>query len=163
MNWTKLFILGLLLALSPFNLHTENYYFYYAWFGYGLILVSFLFKRKNWKDWLVFASAALTLLLGVLNVFYWFYFAQLVFYMAVTVVYIAESENTVFFVSSLVLTGAGAVLLGFFLGNALNISFFGNLELNAPNFFNSALAALFILDFKNIQKLNIKKRKGATS
>lgn len=161
MNWTKLFILGLLLSLSPFNLHSDYYYFYYSWFGYGLILVSFLFKKKAWKDWLVFAAAFLTLTLGLLNVFYWYYFTQLLFYLAVTLVYVAESENPVFFASSLVLTGAAAVLLGFFIGNALSISFFGTLELNAPYFFNSALAALFIMDFHNIQNLKSIKRKGA--
>lgn len=154
MNWIKLFILGLLLALSPFNLHNEYYQFLYAWFGYGLILVSFLFKKTGWRDGIVFSSAFLTLALGLLNLFYWYYFAQLLFYLAVTVVYIAESENRIFFISSLVLIAAASCLMGFFIGNALSIPFFGNLELNAPYFFNSALAALLIFDFHNVQNLN---------
>ena len=151
MNWIKLFILGLLLALSPFNLHNEYYYFYYSWLGYGLVLISFLFKKIGWRDWIVFWTALLTLSLGLLNVFYWYYFAQFAFYMAVAVLYTAESDNPVFFISSLVLVGAAACLMGFYVGNALNIAVFGQMELNAPYFFNSALIALFLLDYKNIR------------
>jgi hypothetical protein len=149
-NWIKLFILGLLLALSPFQLKTEYYIFNYSLFGYGLMLIAYLFKKKDWKDWIIFAVTAGTIVLGLLNVFTVFYLFIFAFCIAVTVLYFIDSKVPVIANFSLGLIGVAAVLCGMTVSNALPIAWTGSIILNAPFFLCSSLLALFILDYQGL-------------
>jgi hypothetical protein len=151
-NWIKLFILGLLLAMSPFQLSTESYIFHYSLFGYGLILVAYLFKKKDWKDWIIFASCAALTVFGFLDLFTIYYLFIFLFSGAVTLFYFADSGNRVLSSYSLGLIGAAAVLCGLVAANALPVPLFGSIILIAPYLFCSSLIAMFVLDHKSFSK-----------
>lgn len=138
--------------MSPFHLRTEYYIFQYSLFGYGLILISYLFKKKKWKDWIIFAACAAVILFGILNLFAPYYLFICLFVTAVTFFYFADSSSPVLSGFSLGLIGAASVLGGFIAANALQIPLFGGIILSAPLFFCSSLIALFVLDYKKLPK-----------
>jgi hypothetical protein len=92
-NWKLIFILGVVLALSPFNLHVGNYLLIYSILGYGLIALSFLYKEIDNKDILVITSLALVLFSGMIDLLFWYYFFQALFLLSVILSYYFSSKN----------------------------------------------------------------------
>ena len=65
MSWKILFIAGLAASLLPLNLQIADYTFPYPILGFGLILLSYLFKPIRFADVLNIAVLVITIILGI--------------------------------------------------------------------------------------------------
>ncbi len=147
MSWVNLFLGGLFLALSPFNLNTGHYFFFYSLLGYGLVAVSYLFRKKTWQDWTVFSVVLVIIAAGASNLFSIYYLFQLLFFLSVAVFYAAESRQKAIYAVALVMTGLCAFLLAVHFGNLIGFRSFRLLVLNAHYFFLSLIIAMILTDY----------------
>lgn len=88
LSWKGLFITGLLLSLAPFSFEYGNYVFHYAVLGYGLIAMSFLFKKNRFVDIVVLLLTLLIILSMLINSFEYYFVLQLLFGVIIAVDFI---------------------------------------------------------------------------
>jgi len=79
-NWKGIFIAGLLLSASPFNLSIGEYSFFYSSLGFGLIALSYLFKKMRLADYLSLGLSLILIVSSVFNVFEYYFTFQMLFY-----------------------------------------------------------------------------------
>jgi len=80
-NWKFIIFLGLILTLSPFYFLFENVFlFHYSILGYGLILISFYYKKELKSiDILIIVCMIFLIFLGVFNQFQMYSFFGMLF------------------------------------------------------------------------------------
>ncbi len=151
MNWKNLYIAGLLLSLSPFNIVVKNYTFPYSIFGYGMILLSFLYQKVSKKE----AALIINLIFIILSVFFNSFFLlailQALFFLGTAVIYFIESSNTIVFVISFFVVGASGFIIPVLIAASMGLTTLKVITdiLNISYYiFFITLTALFVLSYK---------------
>ncbi len=150
MSWKIGFLIGIILALSPFNLNNGKYTFIYSLLGYGLILLSFLYKQKNKKDILTIINLCLIILCGLLNLFNFFSLFEITFFIFTAISLFIDSKNIFVRLAAYLLIGISGFCFPILIFNCLGFNLFTGL-LNAIYyvlFFVLILITAF--EFKNI-------------
>lgn len=106
MSWRLLFIIGIVLTLSPFHIKWNGFVFLYSLLGYGLIFVSYFYKKIRKFDIIPMILIGCIIVTGILNLFYLAALFQLGFYLAVAVYFYLFVDNELS-------TGLAVTLIGF--------------------------------------------------
>lgn len=130
MSWKNLFITGFILTLSPFSFKAPGYVFLYSVLGYGLVLVSYLFKEKIKKeDYLFIFILVLIVFSGLLNVFLLYLFLPLVFFLFLFYNFYFSSKNELVRTLSFYMTGVSGLSIAVFLGGWITPGWLSDLSL----------------------------------
>ncbi|OHD57286.1 MAG: hypothetical protein A2Y33_04150 [Spirochaetes bacterium GWF1_51_8] len=95
MNFRALFCAGLVLSLAGFTLDIYYYTFQYSALGYGLMLVSFLFKRIETLDWVWIALIASTAAAILLTQNEWAFVFEALFVLVFGAYHLATAESRI--------------------------------------------------------------------
>ena len=95
MSWKILFIAGLAASLLPLNLQIADYTFPYPILGFGLILLSYLFKPIRFADVLNIAVLVITIILGIFNLLGLYIAFQLFFYLTLSLNFLFTAKKSV--------------------------------------------------------------------
>jgi hypothetical protein len=154
MNWKTLFLLGLILAISPLHFKIQHYIFFYSVLGYGLMLFSFLLKENSKKDLVLINILLFILFTGLLNLFFWYSIFQTLFLIVFLWTFCLESKSRWAYRLSLALTGTAGFLMSLQLGSLiLPVPLF--LSAAAILFYICFIAGIvlfFIMEFTRISK-----------
>jgi hypothetical protein len=148
-NWKLIFLLGIILALSPFNLHAGSYLLMYSILGFGLITLSYLYKEIDKKDVLVITSLALTLFTGIINLVFWYYFFQALFILSIILSYFFNSSKKSISMLSVVIVGLIGAALPLQVGSALGLYYLPLFAALLHYLYFGLTIAVLILDYKN--------------
>jgi hypothetical protein len=147
-NWKLIFFLGLILALSPFNLHAGNYLLLYSILGYGLIALSFIYKQIETKDVLVITSLSLALFSGIIDLLFWYYFFQALFVLSVILSYFLNSNKKFIPFLSYITVCLIGIALPLQVGGALGLYYLPFLATLLHYLYFALTGAILILDYK---------------
>ncbi|MCX7821199.1 MAG: hypothetical protein N2258_05940 [Brevinematales bacterium] len=117
MKWEKIFISGIVLAFSPLYFNLGNFIFHYSLLGFGLILLSFYYKKNlDRLDSLIIVSLLFSIFSGFLNWFQLYYFFIFVFYVfsIIKIYYISKNKIIRILAHFFVISGGILIIFLFF-------------------------------------------------
>ncbi len=153
MNWRNFFIAGLLLSLSPFYLKSESYFFHYSLLGFGLIGISYVYKKAVSKVDVVLITCLVFLVLsGLLNLFLLFNFFEYLFLLLFFINVLRLTDNDIVRWISFPVIGIMGVLFSFFAGSFFGLKGLADIAVFLFYFAYFMTGSVIVLDYKQLEK-----------
>jgi len=155
-NWKKIFLAGLILSLSPFNIFIRTGFFtvnfYYSVLGTGMLILSFFYKKRQTRDYFIITLLLLAIITSLSSLPQSSNIFLFLFFLFFTNFYLVESRVKALRIGSYMVTA----FIGFYFASSFEtyygLIYFPQTQalVYAPFFFIIAIFILMCFSYKEL-------------